>query len=578
VARKYGSDLIVDVMLQYGIEYAALNPGSSFRGLHDSIVNYAGNRPEIIECPHEKVAVGMAHGYAKVTGRPMVAIAHNVVGLLHASLGVYRAFCDRAPVIFLGATGPMDPALRRPTIDWTHTATAQGQAVRDFTKWDYQPVGAQDVVDSFARAYRVATTDPQGPVYLCYDAAFQEEPLTEEPVMVPPERALPTRLHPDPEALDRLAVWLVDAQNPVFVADYSGRRPEAVSALVALAELLGAAVLDTAERPCFPNEHPLDLTGDEDAVLAAADVVVALDVRDLYGAISRGDLMDRRSTESLLRPGTKLVEIGFGDVGIRSWAHDFEKLQPCDLSILGDVTAALKGLLPRCRRRMGDAEHQIFERRGKKHAVRHAELRAGWAEQARAAAADVPIATAHLASVVGESIRDQDWVLTANTCRGWARRLWSFDRPDRHPGNSIGTATDIGLSLGVALAHRGSGRLVVDIQPDGDLMFDASSLWIAAHHQIPMLIVMFNNRSYYNDQHHQVAVARQRGRDEAMAYLGLEIDRPAPDFATVARGFGWWSEGPVTRPGDLRGAVDRARDVVLKEGRPALVDVVCQYR
>ena len=174
---KYGSDLIVDLMHKYGIPFVSLNPGATFRGLHDSIVNYAGNNPEMILCQHEKIAVQIAHGYARATGKPMVAIAHDTVGLLHATNAIYYAYLDRAPIIVMGATGPMDTTRRRPGIDWIHTTVHQGQVVRDYVKWDRQPDNAQEIIDSFARGYRVATQEPQGPVYLCYDALLQENPL-----------------------------------------------------------------------------------------------------------------------------------------------------------------------------------------------------------------------------------------------------------------------------------------------------------------------------------------------------------------------------------------------------------------
>lgn len=568
---KYGSDLIVDVMLRYGIEYAALNPGSTFRGLHDSLVNYGKNHPEIIECPHEEIAVAIAHGYAKATGRPMAAIVHDVVGLLHASMAVYYAYLDRAPVILMGATGPMEMTRRRPHIDWIHTAVAQGGAVRDYTKWDYQPFGAADVVESFARAYRVALTDPQGPVYLCYDAAWQEDPLEAEPEIPAPERVLPTRLHPDPAALDRLADWLLEAEKPVLIAELAGRRPENVGLLVELAEQIGAAVIDTGERFNFPSDHPLNLTGGKD-VLESADLVVALEVRDLHGEVARVDRV-ARSTSSRLAPGCRLVEIGYGDIAIRSWSQEFQRLQPVDLSILGDAGLALAGLVERCRSRSRHAAG-----RSQRLAEEHRKLRAAWAAEAAAAAGRSPIATAHLAAALWQEIRQTDWVLTANSLRDWTRRLWNFDRPGRHPGNSLGTATQIGISLGVALAHRGSGRLVVDIQPDGDLLFDAGALWIASHHQIPLLVVMYNNRAYYNDWEHQILIARQRDRDEEMAYVGQEIDNPAPDFALLARSFGWHAEGPIESPRDLGPALVRARRVVLEEGKPALVDVITEPR
>src|SRR5262249_24428787 len=354
------------------------------------------------------------------------AIVHDVVGLLHGSMAIYYAYLDRVPVIVLGATGPMEITRRRPHIDWIHTAVAQGAAVRDYTKWDYQPIGGQDVAESFARAYRVAVTDPQGPVYLVYDAGFQEAQLEEEIELPEPERVIPTRLAPDPEALTRLAGWLAQASEPVIVTEQVGRHPDAVGALVELAEVLGAPVIDFGDRFCFPSDHPLNLTRAAE-ILDGADLVLALDVRDCYGAVAEVDRVQRRSV-SRVAPGCRLVEIGLGDLGIRSWSQDSQRLQPADLSILADTSITLPALTVATRRLLNPADGKVQGRAGR-HARRPALLRREWAERARKAADDVPIATAHLAGIVGEVIKDTDWVLTANTVRDWARRLWKFDQP-----------------------------------------------------------------------------------------------------------------------------------------------------
>ncbi len=212
--RGWQSDVIVDLIKRYGFPYIAINPGASFRGLHDSIVNYGGNQPPMLLCQHEEIAVQIAHGYAKATGKPMAVILHNLVGLLHATMAIYYAYIDRAPVFIMGATGPMDEGKRRPHIDWTHSALVQGNAVRDYVKWDYQPTSIEGVPESFARAYSVMTTEPQGPIYMCYDAMLQEEPLTRE-APLPPAAAVatPSPMMPDPRALAAIADRLLAAEQ-----------------------------------------------------------------------------------------------------------------------------------------------------------------------------------------------------------------------------------------------------------------------------------------------------------------------------------------------------------------------------
>jgi len=222
---EWGSDVIVDMLKAFEIEYVAVNPGSSFRGLHDSLINYGGNHmPEMILCNHEEIAVALAHGYARATGRPMAAVVHNVVGLQHSCMAIYNAWCDRLPVIVLGGTGPMDTTHRRPRIDWVHTASVQGNLVRDFVKWDDQPASVEAIADSFIRAYRLATTDPMGPVYVCYDVDVQEEKLNGA-VQVPSLDRYPAPLpmQSPEEGFEKTIRWLLEGKRPVILADWVGR-------------------------------------------------------------------------------------------------------------------------------------------------------------------------------------------------------------------------------------------------------------------------------------------------------------------------------------------------------------------
>jgi acetolactate synthase-1/2/3 large subunit len=575
---RYGSHLMVDAIQALGLRYVAMNPGSSFRGLHDSLVNYGGNEPEMLTCPHEKVAVGLAHGYAKAAHEPMAVILHDLVGLLHGTMGIYYAHIDRAPVLVLGGAGPMAQERRRPNIDWIHTANVQGSAVREFTKWDDQPASIASVPHVLARAHRVATSEPSGPVYVALDAALQEAPIEDEPPLPDFSRLrAPAPMGPDPRALERAAERLVAAERPVLVAGYVGRDPEAFGLLVALAELLGAGVVDTGLRLSFPNRHPLNVTG-AGAVLEAADLVCFLDVKDMGKPTQRLD-STTRTVGSRLASGATVVDVGFNELAISAWSHDFGARIETDVQVTADTVVALPLLLEACRRLEAAAPERrpVRERRRGELAAAHRAAWEGWRRDAQTAWDASPVSTARLAAEVWEAIREHDWVLTAGTAGGAALRSWDFERPYRHPGASLGTATQIAISLGVALAHRDAGRLVVDLQPDGDLMFDLGALWVAAYHRIPLLAVMFNNRAYHNDWEHQERIARQRGTPVENAYVGMEIDRPAPDFAGVARSLGWWAEGPIAEPAELAPVLARAVEAVAS-GRPALVDVVCAPR
>ena len=573
----YGSDLIVDMLRALGIEYAALNPGATFRGLHDSLVNYGGNsRPGIIQCCHEEIAVAIAHGYAKAAGRPMAAILHNVVGLQHASMAIFNAWCDRAPVLLLGGTGPMAAEKRRPWIDWIHTALVQGQAVRDYVKWDDQPASLASIPESMLRGYRIAMTEPTGPVYLCFDAELQEMPLAEKLPVPPVERfAPPARLGADPAVLDRAAALLRGAQRPVIVAEYLGRTPAAVPALIRLAELLAAPVIDLYGhgRFNFPNTHPLDLTGAEADVLSAADVVLALDVIDLHGALSRTDRLTRRS-EPIVRESAQVIHITVSELGIRSWVTGYHRLAPVDLPILADTALAVPALVERLEGLA--AEREARRPRFEQLSRRHEELRRAARASCEESWDDRPIAPSRLAAELGDVLHGEDWVLANGTLDGWARSLWEWTRPEQYLGYSggAGLGYGAGASIGVALAHRDSRKLCVNLQPDGDLLYTPSAIWTAAHHRIPLLFVMCNNRSYFNDEHHQTIVAEARRRPVENKVVGIRIEDPPVDFAAMARAFGAYGDGPVEDPALIAPALRRAVRVVKEERRPALVDVV----
>ena len=578
VADRWASDLIVDLLHAYDLPYAPLNPGASYRGLHDSIVNYGGNRPAMLLCQHEETAVQIAHGYAKASGRPIVAILHNLVGLLHANMAIYYAYIDRTPVFIIGATGPMDETKRRPRIDWIHTAQDQGEAVRAYTKWDYQPHVIDGVPEAFARGYSVMMTEPRGPIYMCYDAWLQEQPLDHDVAMPPAGAAkVPTRIAPEPDALAAAADLIAAAARPVIIAEYVGREPEGFHALVALAETGGIPVYDVDSRLNFPSRHPLNMSQAKD-IFRDADLVLCLDTRD-WEKPTTELASATREVVSVVPPDARWIDIGFGDLELSSWALDYQRLHHADLQILADTTIAVPALTRLLETRIANdaALAARIAARSDETAIRSRTLREGWVRDAAVDRDASPISLPRLASEVWDAIKDEDWVLSAGTLEQWTRKLWDFDKPYRHPGRSLGTATQFGISIGVALAHRDERRLVVDMQPDGDLMFDAGAMWVVAKHRIPMLVVMYNNRAYYNDWEHQIRMAKLRDTPVERAYIGMDLDDPAPDFAAMARSMGWYAEGPLESPEGLADALARAVARV-KAGQPALLDTITQRR
>src|SRR5712691_7741229 len=574
----YGSDLMVEVLRALGIRYIALNPGASYRGLHDSLVNFApGEPPEIILCTHEEIAVALANGYTRATGEPMATGLHNVVGLLHASMAIFNAWCDRTPMLNLGGGGPKDATLRRST-DWVHTALVQGNLVRDFVKYDDQPYSLESVAESLLRAYRIATTEPKGPVYVCLDGDLQEQRLSAPPLV--PEARLyraPAPPAPNPEALREAADLLVNAEWPVIVAGEVGRTPQALATLRELAETLAAPVIDADGRFAFPNTHSLDLTAAREPTLRTADVVLALDVPSL-GVPLGPSLRERESLQLAVRPGTKIVHITLLESERQSLVSDTMWLLPVAVPIAADTAIALPQLLALCRDQLGaDAAPRRAGRRTRAAAM-HAEARQRsqvWIEQNWH---QQPISSARLYGELNARLRGKSWALVHAHGRRW-REVLEVTEAAHGLGGGRGAGVGYGLpaSIGAAIGYKGSGRLCVSVLGDGDFLMTSNALWTAARYSIPLLILVFNNRSYYNDEEHQERIALRRERPVENKGIGVQIKDPAPDLAALARALSVAGFGPVLEPDQLGPTLDQAIEIV-QGGKPAVVDVVTQSR
>ena len=595
----YGSDLFVELLKTYGIDYVPANIGATFRGIWESLVNMRENAlkagdsgyPEAISVCHEEIAVAMAHGYAKATGKPLAVILHDLVGLQHATMAIYNAWVDRVPIILVGAEGPMDMNNRRPWIDWIHTANFPNQLIRDYVKWDDFPWTMESVPESFARAYNTAMSKPHGPVYICLDGGYLEKKTSSMDLgKYREEHPAPLKIEAGTGTLQKLAKEMLDAQYPVILAGSVGKlQPDSVQALVLLAETTGAAVIDQGDGFSFPNSHSQDLTQGKTDVMRTADFVLALDVNNLEQALS-GTNKETREIHSLLGRDAKLVSIGLNDLVQRSWAADYQRLYPVSYSIQADTSAAIPSLTKICVDMIGESGSKCYstiQERKAKLSKQHDSLVKKIREDSRRGWDDIPISLPRLASEIWESIKGHDWVLAGGSLHagpldGWCRRLWAFEKPGCYYGTSGAGGLGYGLpsSIGVALAYRNDPKkLVINIQSDGDMLFTPSALWTAAHYKLPLLVVMFNNRSYYNDAEHNRLVATARGRDPDTAFrIGGDITDPAVDFGKMAQSYGLYGAGPVTSPGEIRNAVEEALKVVMKDRKPALVDIITKHR
>ena len=572
---------MVDVIKALGFDYVCANPGSSFRALHESLVNYGGNsRPELITCCHEESSVAMAHGFAKIDGRPICVLAHGTVGLQHAAMAVYNAYCDRVPVyIIVGNT--LDATERRPGVEWTHSVQDAASLVRDFSKWDDTPVSLEHFAESAVRAYTLATTPPMGPVLIVADSELQERPLAADFKLRLPKLTKSAAPQGDVAAVLEVAKLLVAADNPVIVADRAARTPAGLASLVELAETLQAAVIDQGGRMNFPSRHPLSHSAQSRATIAEADLILGLELTDFWGTINTFRDQLHRSVRSILKPGAKTVAISARDLGIKANYQDFQRLAELDVTIAGDAEATLPSLVEAVKRLVTGDRRRVFEQRGRRlaetsrNAYERARHDAGYAWDA------APVTTARLSLELWDAIRNEDWSLVSylNPVSGWPMRLWTFDKHYQFIGGSGGSGIGYTApaSVGAALANKRHGRLTVAIQPDGDLMYAPGILWTAAHHQIPLLMLMHNNRAYHQELMHLQRMANRHNRGVDRAHIGTTITDPNVDYAKVAQGLGVYAEGPIETASDLAPALKRAVAVV-RRGEPALVDVVTQPR
>ena len=573
-----GSDFMVDVIKTLNFDYIAANPGSSFRSLHESIVNYGGNKkPELITCLHEESAVALAHGYAKAAGKPMAVMAHGTVGLQHAAMAIYNAWCDRVPMVIFAGNG-IDANTRRPGTEWSHSVQDAAAIVRDFVKWDDMPGSLQHFAESAVRAYKVATTLPMEPTLIVADIDLQEEAVEHESKLRVPRLVKSIPAQGDAAALAEAAKLLVNAETPVIIVDRAARSQEGVKRLVELAEALNAPVIDLGGRMNFPSRHYLCHSDRRRGLVRDADVVLLLEVYDPWGQFN--SISDpHKEYRTLAKPNVKIISVSMGESYIRSNYQDFQRFMPVDLPIAGDVEATLPALTEQVRRATGAERKSALAARTGKLREQHERMIAGVKEAAAVGWDATPISTARMAMELWDVIKNEPWSLAVSDRITWARSLWPTTQFHQMLGGSGGQGVGYGApgAVGAALANRDKGLFTVTFQPDGDLLYAPGILWTAAHHNIPLLFVMHNNRAYHQEVMHLQRMAALHDRRPDQAGIGNAIDNPAIDFSKLAQAHGVWAEGPITDPAALAPALRRAIAVV-KKGAPALLDVVCQPR
>ena len=577
VIGRPGSDYMVDVIKATGIEYIASNPGSSFRSLQESIINYGGNKkPEFLTCMHEESSVAMAHGYAKAAGKPMGILAHGTVGLQHATMAVYNAWCDRVPIMMF-AGNILDADKRRPGVEWYHCVQDPAAIHRDFTKWDDQPTSLQHFAESVIRAYKIATTPPMGPVLITADGDLAEEPVHDEKKLRIPKLTVTIPSQGDSGALAEAAKLLVAAEHPVILADRVARSQQGMKRLVELAEALNAPVVDVGGRMNFPTTHYLCRSEDKRSLLGQADVVLMLEVADPWGQFNT--ISDpHHDFRRLSKPDVKVIHISLGDTLTKANYQDMQRFLPVDLPISGDSQASLPTLTEAVKKEAGVTRRLALSERENKLRTDYRRMKEGIRQAAATGWEVTPVSTSRVSATLWNTIKNEKWCVAVSGMQ-WNRGLWPATEYYNFLGGSGGAGVGYSApaAVGAALANRDKGIVTVSIGGDGDLMYAPGVLWTAAHHKIPILMIMHNNRAYHQELMHLQKMAGLHNRPMDRASIGTTIENPNIDFAKLAQSLGVFGEGPVTSPSAVGPALAKALAVV-KRGEPALVDIVCQGR
>jgi acetolactate synthase I/II/III large subunit len=565
VIEHPGSDFMVDVLKSLNIEYLAANPGSTFESLHESLINYGSNKmPEFLTCTHEESAVAMAHGYFKIEGKPMMALIHGDIGLQHAGMAIYNAYCDRVPVYMI-VGNHADAAERSQGVQSIHSAQDLGALVRDYTKWDDQPYSLGHFAQSAVRAYKIAMTPPMGPTLIVANNEIQSHPMGDEKLSVP-KLVMTSPPAGDSGAVAEAAKMLVNAESPLIIPERAVRTPNGIKLLVELAETLQSPV-NSLERMNFPNRHPLAGNG---GAGYQADVVLCLEMTDLQN--------DTRSARA--RNG-KIISISSIALSHKSNIQDYGHYADVDLDIGADSEATLPALIEACKKLITADRKRTMAERGKKLAEAHQKVRDQVFEDARYGWNASPISLARIAAELWPLVKNEDWsfVSPQGFFGNWPNRLWNMEKQYHYIGGQGAGGMGYGApaSVGAALANRKYGRLSINVQTDGDFNYAPGVFWTAAHHKIPLLSIMHNNRGYHQEVMFVEQQASIHNRGAENAHIGTKLWQPDIDYAKIARGYGLYAEGPITDPNALAPALKRGIERV-KKGEPVLLDVVTQPR
>ena len=565
-AQRPGSDLMIQILKDLEIEFVAANPASSFEGLQESIINYGAQpntMPELITALHEESAVDMAHGYAKAEGKPMAVMLHGTVGLQHASMAIYQAYHDKTPILII--VGRDDKFFRQ-----EQTANDIAGLTRAFTKWDAQPKSLRESLEAIHRAYKEAITPPMGPSIVVLDVELQKEEAG--------SLQIPTYVPPSFQSINKkqakeIAQNLLVAKNPRMHVGKL-RTPSGIKHTINLAELSGSSVRTsaTAMSMSFPEHHPQCGKGHD----INYDYILGLESDGSNASIQGPSLLSNAENRDL-------TDIGFGF--IREPVIPPRRNLSGDNDITADAESSIPLIVEQFKRLQTMQNQEKISIRVNNHTKTnainyHNELRLTL-EKKRKGWNSSPVSLARLYSELWPLIRDLDWCLSSPTVFSSRHHvgLWEHNKPYSYLGmhGAGGIGYCIGASAGAGLAARGRDRIVINIQCDGDLNYTPGSLWTAAHHKLPLLTIMHNNRGYHQEVMYLHYMAGVRGRGSDRMHIGTTLREPFIDYAKLGEAYGVESEGPIEDPEKLSAAYKRGIASVL-DGKPYLIDVITEPR
>ncbi len=560
-----GSEVFVDTLNDLGVDNIFLNPGIDLVPVLATIATYRTRErkaPRVVLCTDESVAVAAAHGYAMASGKPQVVMVFEDVGLLQGGGAIVNLKYGRIPVILCsGANSTPD---RR---DWRGEPADQRKIARDYVKWDHEITAREDISSALKEAFRVASAEPAGPVYLSIGkGVFTEEP-GRDPVAARVTADQP--FSPDPHAADlqKASEILTAAVDPLILAAYSGRHPESVAMLVDMAETLGARVITTDLRMNFPSTHPLcpgiDAIkgGVYDHYIEESDALLLVDY-NFPGPVGK---------QSAPRADARMVHIDIEPLknGAFLWNR-----RP-DVLIEGNSARILPHLNEAIKRSLTPDQKLRIRERSARIGKEHESVKERYRKKALDEAGKKPISTDWLAHCINEAVDDDAVIvhMIPSNADALARQI-RRTRPGTMFcwGESAGSmGWPLGAALGAKLAE--PDRMVVSLVGDGGFIFGCpvATLWSAVAYRAPFLSIIFNNRSYAAFNELLPMFCEEDFANSDLGFeIGLHIKNP-PDFAAIARAcnaFGQTVEEPSDLPTALKSAIRAVRD-----GAPAVLDV-----